>query len=287
VTELDSELTLADAAENPELLAAANALTDEEKQPEIEDPLDGPVTLPGGFRRVQSGSEGTKVEDVRSAWVKELTGEDEERIARAKLKDDLNAFLIAVLESGVQRLGETTPTRDDFNSLLTGDRDFLLMEIARVTYGDEIEYEDFICPTCGETFNVALSISEDIPITRLKGVEDSGFEVKLRKDRVASVVLPTIEVSSMTANAKTSAEVNTILVAHCVEEIRGPKGITQINGNVEAARQLGIADRQKLVNEMGKRMPGPQYNKVRFDHEPGCGEEVRLTVTMADLFRGM
>lgn len=287
MTELDEELALENAAENPELLAAANRLTNEETQPEIEDPLDGPVTLPGGFVRRTITSEGTKTEAVRAAWVRELTGEDEERIARARLKDDYNAFLYAVLESGVRSLGDATPTRDDFNALLTGDQMFLLLEIARVTYGDEMEYKNFPCPHCGERFDVTISLSEEVPVSRLKDVGDSVFEVPLKRDRVAVVSLPTVEVAALTANAKTDAETNTILVAHCVEEIRGPKGTVEINGDVQAARKLGIADRQKLVLEMSEKMPGPNYNGVRFDHEPGCGQEVRLSVQLADLFRGM
>jgi hypothetical protein len=286
VTSLDADFDIGNAAENPALLAAANALTNEEQPPALQDPLDGPVTLPVGFRRVKAG-DGFGFEEVRKAWVRELNGEDEERIAKAKMRDDASAFVTAVLEAGVEKLGESRPTKDDLNLLVLGDRDFLLMEIARVTYGDEIEYANFGCPGCGEEFDVSLSLSEDVPVKRLEKVTDSYFEVPLKKDRIASVNLPTQEISLELAKAQTPAEANTILIMHSVEEIRGPGGNVRISGDKDAARKLGITDRQTLVQEMSERMPGPQYNEVRFKHEPGCGTEVRLEVTLADLFRGM
>jgi hypothetical protein len=287
VTELGNEMELENALENPETLAAAQALIDEEAVPELDDPLDGPVTLPAGYRRAKIGSDGTQFEDVRTAWVKELNGEDEERIARTKMRDDIPAFLHTILECGVERLGEARPTREDLDSLLVGDQQFLLMQIARATYGDDLHYDEFVCPHCREQFDVTLSLHEDIPVTTFAKPEEASFEVRLRNDRIASVTLPTVEVAALMAQAETPAEANTILVAHCVSEIRGPNGTTTIAGDVQAARKLGLTDRQALVTEMGERMPGPQYKEVKFNHEPGCGKEIRLSITLADLFLGL
>lgn len=287
MTEHDADLELANAAENPALLAAAQALTDDSKPPALTNPLDGPVTLPAGFRRVKPGSDGTKFETVRSAWVRELNGEDEERIARAKMRSNFPAYINAILEAGVERLGEDRPTREDFDSLVVGDQQFLLVEIARATYGDEMEYEDFECPHCAQKFSFSLSISDDIPITRLDKVEDATFDVRLRKDRVATVSLPTGEVAALMSEAETPAESNTILITHCVDEIRGPQGTTEIKGQADAAKRLGVVDRRDLVEALSKRMPGPQYNEIKFKHDPGCGEEIRLSVTLGDLFLGL
>lgn len=278
------------ATDNPELAAAAARITQGESAaaPDIPQPLDGPVVLPGGFVRRIVTEEGTREEDVRTAWVRELNGEDEERIAKAKLRDDLNAFVRAILESGVERLGDQTPTKDDFDALIFGDRDYLLMEIARATYGDELEYEEFVCYHCGEKVDFTVHISEDIPVVRLDAVAETSFEVRLTRDRVAVVRLPDVSVAGAVSAAETEAEANTHLIAASVDEIRGPKGTTRIDGDLTAAKRLSLRDRQTLITEMGKRMPGPQYNGVKFVHEDGkCDKEVRLTVTLADLFRGM
>jgi hypothetical protein len=288
VAESDDDLTFESPTDSPELAAAAEALTQHVEAPELRNPLDGPVTLPAGYRRIRSTESGTVVDEVRTAWVRELNGEDEEKIARAKLKDDLGAFVTAILEAGVEKLGDARPTREDLASLVVGDQQYLLLEIARVTYGDEIEFDGFPCTFCRETFDVSLSLSEDIPVVRLDKVDDVDFEVRLKKDRIATVTLPTAEVQALLNKAETGADANTILIAHCVSEIRGPGGTKRIQGDLDEARRLGLQDRQTLVQAMGDRMPGPQYNEVRFNHEPdGCGQEVRLQVTLADLFRGL
>lgn len=284
----EEELAFENAAENPELLEAAQALASETEVPTLDDPLDGPVTLPVGFRRVKRDSDGTQFEEVRKAWVRELNGEDEERVARTKLKDDGSAFLTTILESGVERLGDLTPTKEDFNSLTFGDRDFLLLEIARVTYGDELTFEQFACNGCREVLDVSISLSEDVPVRRLDSLDDVAFEVRLRNGRVATVTLPTTEIIPEMSKTTTPAEANTVLIKHCVEEIRGPKGKTiRIAGDEDAARRLGVKDREDLVSQMGLRMPGPQYNEVTFKHDPGCGTENRLDVSLGYLFRNL
>lgn len=277
--------------ENPALAEAAAKIasggTEVQAPPSIAEPSDGPVTLPAGFRRAKVTDAGPAFEEITKAWVRELNGEDEERISKARLSGEPEDFVNAVLSSGVERLGNDRPTRDDFNSLVLGDREYLLVQIAVATYGDKIEYSKVTCPHCNEAFDISLSVTEDVPVKRLENVDDQRFEVKLRRNRVAKVSLPTHAVMAEFAKAGTSAEANTVLIAQHVSEIVGDNGSVPINGDKEAARRLGVMDRQTLVDEMYNRMPGPQYNGVKFNHEPGCGEEVRLEVSVADLFRGL
>ena len=288
MTSSEEDFVFESAASNPDIAAAAQALVDETQPPSLADPLDGPINLPAGFRRVSVSEEGTKIEEVRTAWVRELNGEDEEKIARTKLRNIGSAFITTILECGIQRLGDLAPTRDDFNSLTIGDRDFLLLEIARVTYGDELTFEKYRCRGCGEEIDVTLSLGEDVPVVKLDSLDDASFEVRLKGGRVAVVNLPTHEIQTALSQADTAAEANTILIANGVELIRGgPNGDVRIAGDEDAARSLGIADRQTLVNEMGRRMPGPRYNEVKFNHEPGCGEENRPEISLGDLFRDL
>lgn len=280
------------ATENPALAEAAakiaaGASGGVQTPPTIVDPSDGPVTLVAGFLRAKVSAEGSAFEEVTTAWVRELNGEDEEKISKARLSGEPEDFVNAVLTSGVVRLAQERPSRDDFDALVLGDREYLLMQIAVATYGDTIDYHEIACPHCSEKFDLTLSVSEEIPVTRLDRVEDQRFEVKLRKNRVAKVSLPTHAVAKELAKSETAAEANTALISQYVTEITGDKGTTQIFGDKDAARRLSIPDRQALVDEMYKRMPGPQYNGVKFNHEPGCGGEVRLEVTVADLFRGL
>lgn len=289
MTQTEEDFEFQSAVENPEALAAAAAaasFVEATQAPEIPVPLDGPVTLVAGFRRAVTKDGTLTFEDVRKAWVRELNGEDEERIARAKMKDDRGEFINAILEAGVSRLGDSVPTREDIQSLVLGDRDFLLLEISRATYGNDLEYNDFPCPFDGEKLDFTVHLNTDVPIRRLDSLSDTTFDVRLKNDRVATVRLPTVEISEAMVGAETGAETVTLLITNCVDEIRGPKGTVRVAGDAQAAKSLGIQDRQKLVFEMNSRMPGPQYNEVTFKHET-CGQEVRVDVVLADLFPGL
>lgn len=286
MTEIDSEFDFSAASEDPERAAAAveTAFAPDVKEPVLQEPQDGPVTLVVGFRR-PTGDEG-EFETVRKAWVRELNGYDEERISKARQREDLNEFINALLLSGVEKLGNRVPTTDDLVNLTVADRSYLLLEVARATYGNDLDIQGFICPGCGEEISFTVHLDEDIPNTRLASVEDAEFEVRLSRDRVAVVTFPTGAVSSLMGEAKTEGEANTVLIAHCVQEIRGPKGVVDVAGDMDAARSLSVPDRLTLVTEMNERAPGPKYNEVRFTH-PDCGKEVRFSVSLADLFRGL
>lgn len=286
----DDDVETGSAADNPALLAMAAKVAGENAPPILQAPLDGPVTLPGGFLRLSLKEGETKRVEVRKAWVRELNGADEERISKARLRGDMPAFVDAILRAGVETFEGEVPTKDDFDRLSIGDRDYLLMEISRVTYGDDLDYVDFGCPNCGRLISFTVHKGTDIPIKRLDKVSDNEFEVRLRNDRVASVRLPTHEASEAIMSAETEAESNTAAIAAGVTEIRNKDGaVTPIAGDLDEARKLSVRDRQTLVQEMSNRMPGPQYNEVRFEHsgDDGCGKEIRLAVTLADLFLGL
>lgn len=290
MTTHEDEFALEFSDDVEELARAAEQLTaGNAEPPTLQDPLDGPVELPAGFRRLTLREDKTVTEEVRKAWVRELNGEDEERIAKAKLKHDQSAFVDAILEAGIERLGNEKPTRDDISALVLGDRDFLLLEISRVTFGNDLDYEGFICMHCGGEISFTVHLDEDVPVKRLDKVSDVDFEIRLKGDRVASVTLPTGEDVAEVSEAATEAEANTLLIAAAVNEIRGPGSkVVSIKGDHDAARRLSLPDRRTLIKEMSEHMPGPQYNEVKFTHEDdSCGKEVRLTVTLADLFPGL
>lgn len=294
MTELDIDLDDTDVEFIPagaaeDLLEAAERVTaGSGTPPSIPDPVGGKVNLPAGFRRVKTGATGTEFEVVRTAVVRELDGFDEEKIAKADEPGDRAGWLLAVLECGVERLGDKPPTKEDIYALTFGDRDYLLLEIARATYGDDIPYQGFECGHCHETFDVTVSLSEDVPLKTLDSFEETRFEVELRGGRKAKVTLPTCATEPEMEKATTSAERNHIILANSVEVIEGPGSkVIPVQGDFDVVKGLKIRDRRDLLAEIAKRMPGPQYNDVRFKHDPGCGEEVRLRINVPDLFLGM
>jgi hypothetical protein len=270
---------------DPDIAAAVAAATQAVAQPEIPLPEDGPVDLPGGFRRLNLGG---AIEEVTKAWVKELSGADEEHIAKARIRNDPNAFADAILEAGVERLGDRPPTAEELRELLVGDRETLLLEISRATYGDVIEYEDFTCPHCGDVVSFDVNKTEDIPVARLTSMDDAEFTVELRKGKSAVARLATGIDQQAAAKAGTGAEAVSAVLSRVVLSIQLHNGdVISVSDNPDAVRTaLSTDDRFRIMKEQAERSPGPQYNEVTFTH-PECGRVVEVPVGLMHLFRSL
>lgn len=240
------------------------------------------VTFPGGL----------VVEDrtIRTARVRELTGEHEEKIYRALQSRNPFHLLSVVLECGVERIGDE-PEKDTarlLNDLVVGDREALLIGIRCATYDDTLEVFDWRCPECEEvTDKITLNLREDIEV---KKSEDPAsaivFRVPLRKGGEAIVRLPNGSDQRAVAEDanRNASERSTVLLQRCISEIVKPDGTRILLAAFPSyARQLGVVDRRKITEAIAERQPGPQYNNIKLTHE-ACGKEVALAVNLADLF---
>jgi hypothetical protein len=260
-----------------EAAAAAIAELSETVVPDIPMPPSGHVRLAGGL--VQ---EDRVVYDVD---VRELTGEHEETIARARRSPSLTRFVSTLLECGTEKIGGEPATRAELKKMLIGDRDLLLLEIRRSTYGDEIAFEGVICPGCGESSNITFTL-DMIPISRLDKSEDRQFKVKLRKGDIAVVNLPTGEDQEHALDNPdlTGAEQDTLVLQRCVLTITDSNGLqTIVPAKPSSILNMGIPDRRTILNEIAKRQPGPRYDEVSFTHE-ACGKEIPVRLGLGDLF---
>jgi len=78
---------------------------------------------------------------------------------------------------------------------------------------------------------------------------------------------------------KTAAEVNTILLSGCIVSINEAPSI-----GARAALNLGMADRNKIIDQILDRNPGPRLGEVKKACQ-ACGEDVFLPLSLTDLFR--
>ncbi|WP_019629579.1 hypothetical protein [Actinomadura atramentaria] len=244
----------------------------------------GHVDLVGGF----FDGEGQL---VRHATVRELTGEHEERIAKARQSRNSARMLATLLECGVERLGDQEATPKLLRKLLIGDRDQLILEIRRATYGNELEFPAAECPHCNGKVDLELTL-DDIPTRHLDTPEDRNFTVPLRRGRVANVRLPIGEdqeaLLELSGNNASLAEQNTLLLSRTVKSFTEPDGSeTQAAGIPAMVRErLSMPDRAAILKALNDRRPGPRYDELSFTHD-ACGEEVELPVTVSDLFLGL
>lgn len=264
-------------------IAAMLAQGEEVKKPEIALPAGGNFRLPGGYAL------GNDFANVRyDAEVRELTGADEEAITKAR-SGGVGTFITTLLACGTVSVGDEASGPTVLDNLLLGDRDMLLLEIRRATYGEEIVWERYSCPWCGEEFRLAVTLDE-IPIRSLEDPSQRIFEVELRRGRKAFVRLPVgsdQKAILAVVDRATESEQNTLLLSRCLISVVEADGSENaVTGNPEFARSLGIVDRKSILDAIEEKQPGPQYNDVKFLHD-SCGKEVPLMISAGDLFQGL
>lgn len=270
-----SETIRIDPTENPEQANAQiaailndSAPQESEPKPMMEPPADGQCKLPGLGYTVE---------------VRELTGEDEE--ALAKVKSSYARWMSTLLERAVVSINGDPANGDAVERLLVGDRDYLLLEIRRVTWGPEIELPAVFCPLCEEEFEAIVHV-DDIPIKRLDSPDDATFTVDLREGRRAQVRLPNgTDQAALLDNEKwTPAERNTRLLQRCVIRLIDASGNDlPVAGFPSMVRQMSVPDRSKVLREMDNRAPGAKYAEVTVKHDE-CGETTAVPIGTAALF---
>jgi len=267
--------TTIDAASNP---ALATKLVEEALSPKVESkpepavvisPPDGLVTLPGGLADPFEGL-------IKTAEVRELTGSDEEAVARV---NDAGKSLLTILERAVVKIGDKPATKDVLDSLLAGDREMLLLAIRKATFGSEVIIGPGYCPACQFEQEFNINLEDDVHIKEVENGEYT-FVVKCKVGSV-EVSLPNGSVQKALVNAtnKNSAELDTLLLKGCILSINGNPLVTN-----EVVKDLSIKDRRDILKAITDRNPGPQLGDIKKSCK-SCGQEVPLPLTLAELFQ--
>lgn len=267
--------TTINAGANPglanDLVKKATAETATKAQPaEITPPFtDTLVDLPGGYL-TDAG------EVLKTAEVRELTGRDEEAIAKT---NTIGKALNTILSRAVVNIGGIRANDEVLDNLLAGDRDALLLGIYKATFGPTAEIDSY-CPGCSADKTVAVDIDKDIVV---KGLGDpiAGRKFTVFGKHEYVVVLPNGVVQREIINStdKTAAELATLLLEKTVQEIDGNPVFSkaQIQG-------LGVADRRLIGAELAKRAIGPQLENITVQC-PDCEGEVEVPINFGTLFR--
>lgn len=248
---------------------ARKAMEEPEEQIVTRAPSDSEVKLPGGFIK---GSE-----LITTAEVKELNGADEEAISKA---GSTGKSLQVLLQRGLLKLGSYDATKDDFDTLLAGDRDAILIGVRCVTFGENLDLA-IRCPNCGEEQSCTVNLIDDVPVKKLDDpIADRQWEVETKLG-TAVVALPNgiVQRKLMENIDKTSAEINTLLLSGCIVSINGIPSI-----GAGTALALGMADRNKVLDSIIDRNPGPRLGEVKKACK-ACGEDISLPLSLVDLFR--
>jgi hypothetical protein len=220
----------------------------------------------------------------REVEVRELTGADEE--ALAKTKDQVN-FFSTVIALGTVRIGDTdlsalslTQRRYHLGQLLIGEREQVFLKIVQVSFGDE-KVITFTCPGCQADNETTLVLSEDFPPHEVENVDLVLLHYSTAKGDTLDY-RPAVgddQEEALSKKGASVAEQNTLLLSRCITKVNGQMVVDPVN----FARNLGMRDRQQLLEKLVARQPS-----ISLDISPpcsGCGTEVRLSLSWGDIFR--
>lgn len=251
-------------------LAEAFQKVSEDTEITTEFPASTVVDLPGGYL-FSNGTIGTTAE------VRELNGFDEEAIAKAGSPEHA---LTVILERGLVSVGDETLSKSDLDTLLLGDRDAILLAIRKVTFGTTAEF-NVVCQACAKQQVSVVDLDNDVATKELTDpVADRVITVKIKSGE-AKVTLPNMITGKKLADTanKTIAESITEMLAGCLVSVNDVPSMGKAT-----ALQLGLLDREKLVNALYESAPGPRLAEVSKACE-ACGNEIQLALSLASLFR--
>ena len=221
----------------------------------------------------------------KTVVMREITGYDEETISKPEIRNSLGKTITTLLANTVLSIG--TITAKDYGSkkwenliksLPLGDRDKMMLELRKLTNGDEIEL-DFKCPHrgCKSKIKHYVEIDHDIevkelevdpnaiPFTLPKGIKND--EGQVCKEGV--IRLPNGEDQEIidTQARKNLGNANTQLLARLIESIDGIDDI-----NLSLVRGMSTRDRDYLLRLLADSAYGPKF-EITFSC-PSCGEDI-------------
>jgi hypothetical protein len=246
--------------------------------PLIQSSLDGNVELPRGIHHNGVWQ--------RKAFVRELTGVDEEALARVREVFDMYD---TVLSLGTVRIGELdlsslplVERQGHLQQLLLGERDQLYVAIIQATYGDRKTVR-YTCQneTCGEEQDLILTLSEDFKPKVIEDIDRTDFEYRTSKGDVVRYrpAIGSDQYEVLKRRNATMAEQNSIMLSRCIREVNGALVIDPL----QYARELSMPDRYELLQLLVDRQPNIDMT-VTIECV-ACREEQIIPLGWGDLFR--
>jgi hypothetical protein len=244
--------------------------------PLIEDAPDPTVVLPRGLFH-----SGIWEREVRC---RELTGIDEEALARAKTPYE---YFNTVLALGAVSLGSfdltplSVPERQYYlNELLIGEREQVFLKIVQVSFGNKREI-NFKCQSCGTDQDVTLLLDNDFPPQEVENVEATTLDHTTSQGDVITykAALGADQEAVMDKKGLTVAQQNTLMLSRCITKRNGEL-IPDPHGY---ALGLPMRDRQKILELIVARQPQIDLNITTTC--VACSASQTLGMGWGDFFR--
>ncbi|MHB1241939.1 MAG: T4 family baseplate hub assembly chaperone [Gaiellaceae bacterium] len=243
------------------------------------------VTLPVGLFDDETG------ELLREVTLRKMTGNEEAAIADPKLRRN-GGKLVTALVAGCARVDGKPLGTEAARRLTSADRNFLLLEVRRLTFGDVMPAR-YTCPRCGGATSVTEDLAE-IPVrTTDDGAVESEVEVSLddgyrdadgATHRELAFRLPTGEDEEASHGLRDDnpSRQRDALITRCLLRVGELEPRRMRALGVRILADLSMGDRRLLQRALEEAVPGPDLTRaVVCDH---CLEEFRATLDMSHFF---
>jgi DNA-directed RNA polymerase subunit RPC12/RpoP len=226
------------------------------------------------------------------AVLRKMTGHEEALLADRKLRQNGGRLVTELLANCLKRLGDITPvSRQVVNQLTSPDRNFLLVQLRKITFGQEME-TSYVCPSCGEVTTLVQDL-EELPVQRLNGSGPQPIVVELEdgyEDREGQLYtsmvfrLPTgldeDKISPLTRdNASTGMNA---LLARCLVSVGDMPDNRREALGTRLLTDLTLADRKRIERTFRHDMPGVDMNtEIRCEK---CGRKYQTTLDLTGFF---
>jgi hypothetical protein len=251
----------------------------QEKAPEIANPESNEVHLMRGLIDPSSGEWQTV------AVVRELTGADEEYLARVEAKQNVTyaEYMSSLLRRATVSVGslDIANRPELLDNLIIGDRDSLFLGIIKCTYGPERTFQTR-CGACEQKNDITINLDEDFGYDKPDVDLRKPIPITLKSGEVINLRLPTGSDSAYVAkNATSPAHQTTLMISRCTiwEEGAKPQNIE------EWARNLSVVDRNTLVRTLTDLNVGPKIGEVNVQCAH-CKEDIRIVIDWISLLLG-
>ncbi len=243
------------------------------------------VTLPVGIASTGNGR------SLRQATLRKMTGQEEALLADPTLRSNGGKLITALLTNCVKDLGGQLVNETLIRQLTSADRNFLLLELRRLTFGDEME-ANYRCLKCQGVTPVVENLSDlevrstengaipNIPVRLQDGYQDPDgnwqydflFELPTGEDEEAAA-------SRRDPNPTRQRDA---LLARCLQQVGEleDRRIRALGSRILS--DLSMGDRRLIQQAMDAQTPGPDLTRSIICRH--CGEEYRTALDMSRFF---
>jgi len=230
--------------------------------------------------------------ELRELTLRKMTGNEEALLAEPRARHNGGKLITALLANCVRTADAERLPSAVIRRLSSADRNYLLLELRRLTFGDEMQAR-YRCPRCQSTTAVTEDLAE-IDVRRLDGDADAveipveladGYRDPDRGcQRELVFGLPTGEDEEAAASGRdgNAARQRDALLARCLRRVGDlePRRVSALGARVLA--DLSMSDRRLVQRALDAAAPGPDLTRlIVCDH---CDEKFRTTLDMSQFF---